>query len=180
MLPIQILLNNCCCATPEIAIPFDLVHPEDTTRPVKWDVKLIEQFMLVFGPVTPPRFSDLLRSAAYCFGAGEALFQTRLVYKSITTQVLVVFAIPYATAILPKQTEQVPAHHGAWQCRRRNSSAASTGRPLTEFDDAPPLFFAVRQERQLHIWRSSKLQKAFSTAPRAGRLPQSTMEIDLG
>jgi Mg2+-importing ATPase len=36
----------------EIAIPFDRVDPEATARPVRWDVKLIEQFMLVFGPVS--------------------------------------------------------------------------------------------------------------------------------
>ena len=50
MLPIQILLNNLLYDVSEIAIPFDRVDPEATARPVKWDVRLIERFMLVFGP----------------------------------------------------------------------------------------------------------------------------------
>ncbi|HEY7977440.1 MAG TPA: magnesium-translocating P-type ATPase [Rhizomicrobium sp.] len=93
MLPIQILLNNLLYDVSEIAIPFDRVDPEATERPVKWNVKLIERFMLVFGPVSSVfdflTFYVLLR----LFGAGEALFQTGWFVESITTQVLVVFAI---------------------------------------------------------------------------------------
>jgi len=93
MLPTQILLNNLLYDVSEIAIPFDRVDPEATARPVKWDVTLIERFMLVFGPVSSVfdflTFYALLR----LFGAGEALFQTGWFIESITTQVLVVFAI---------------------------------------------------------------------------------------
>jgi Mg2+-importing ATPase len=93
MLPIQILLNNLLYDVSEIAIPFDHVDPEATARPVTWDVTLIERFMLVFGPVSSLfdflTFYALLR----LFGAGEALFQTGWFIESITTQVLVVFAI---------------------------------------------------------------------------------------
>src|SRR5881394_1488835 len=52
MLPIQILLNNLLYDVSEIAIPFDRVDPEAVARPVRWDVRLIERFMLVFGPVS--------------------------------------------------------------------------------------------------------------------------------
>jgi Mg2+-importing ATPase len=93
MLPIQILLNNLLYDISEIAIPFDRVDPEATAGPVTWDVKLIERFMLVFGPVSS--IFDFLTFYAllYLFGAGEALFQTGWFIESITTQVLVVFAI---------------------------------------------------------------------------------------
>ena len=93
MLPIQILLNNLLYDVSEIAIPFDRVDPEATARPVKWDVRLIERFMLVFGPISS--IFDFLTFYAmlYLFGAGEALFQTGWFIESITTQVLVVFAI---------------------------------------------------------------------------------------
>ena len=93
MLPIQILLNNLLYDVSEIAIPFDRVDPEATARPVKWDVKLIERFMLVFGPVSS--IFDFLTFYAllHLFGAGEALFQTGWFIELITTQVLVVFAI---------------------------------------------------------------------------------------
>jgi len=93
MLPIQILLNNLLYDVSEIAIPFDRVDPEATAKPVKWDVRLIERFMLVFGPLSSIfdflTFYALLR----LFGAGQALFQTGWFIESITTQVLVVFAI---------------------------------------------------------------------------------------
>jgi Mg2+-importing ATPase len=93
MLPIQILLNNLLYDVSEIAIPFDSVDQEATAQPVKWDIKLIERFMLVFGPISSVfdflTFYALLR----LFGAGETLFQTGWFIESITTQVLVVFAI---------------------------------------------------------------------------------------
>jgi len=93
MLPIQILLNNLLYDVSEIAIPFDSVDEEATAQPVKWDVRLIERFMLLFGPLSS--IFDFLTFYAllHLFGAGEALFQTGWFIESITTQVLVVFAI---------------------------------------------------------------------------------------
>ncbi len=93
MLPIQILLNNLIYNVSEIAIPFDHVDPESVVGPVKWDVKLIERFMLVFGPVSS--IFDFLTFYAllYLFSAGEALFQTGWFIESMTTQILVVFCI---------------------------------------------------------------------------------------
>jgi Mg2+-importing ATPase len=93
MLPIQILLNNLLYDVSEIAIPFDRVDPEAVARPVTWDVKLIERFMLVFGPVSSIFDFVTFYALLYLFGAGEALFQTGWFIESITTQVLVVFAI---------------------------------------------------------------------------------------
>jgi P-type Mg2+ transporter len=93
MLPIQILLNNLIYNVSEIAIPFDSVDPEALVEPVKWDIKLIERFMLVFGPVSS--IFDFLTFYALLifFGAGEALFQTGWFIESMTTQTLVVFCI---------------------------------------------------------------------------------------
>ena len=77
----------------EIAIPFDRVDEEAIAGPVKWDVKFIERFMLVFGPVSSVFDFLTFYVLLYLFGAGEALFQTGWFIESITTQVLVVFAI---------------------------------------------------------------------------------------
>jgi Mg2+-importing ATPase len=93
MLPIQVLLNNLLYDVSEIAIPFDRVDPEATAQPVKWDVRLIERFMLVFGPVSSVFDFLTFYALLHLFGAGEALFQTGWFVESITTQVLVVFAI---------------------------------------------------------------------------------------
>ena len=93
MLPIQILLNNLLYDVSEIAIPFDRVDAEATARPVKWDIKLIERFMLVFGPVSSVFDFVTFYALLHLFGAGESLFQTGWFIELITTQVLVVFAI---------------------------------------------------------------------------------------
>jgi len=93
MLPIQILLNNLIYNVSEIVIPFDNVDPEAVVEPVKWDVKLIERFMLVFGPVSSIFNFITFYALLNLFGAGERLFQTGWFIESMTTQVLVVFCI---------------------------------------------------------------------------------------
>ena len=102
MLPTQILLNNLLYDVSEIAIPFDLVDPEATARPVKWEVTLIERFMLVFGPVSSVfdflTFYALLR----LFGAGEALFQTGWFIEFDHDPGTGRLCHPHAAAILPE------------------------------------------------------------------------------
>ena len=93
MLPIQILLNNLIYNISEVAIPFDRVDPEAVTGPVSWDVKLIEQFMLVFGPVSSVFDFLTFYVMLHLLGASEALFQTGWFVESMTTQLLVVFCI---------------------------------------------------------------------------------------
>lgn len=93
MLPIQILLNNLLYDVSEIAIPFDRVDPEAIARPVTWNVKLIERFMLVFGPVSSVFDFLTFYALLVLFGADQAQFQTGWFIESMTTQVLVVFAI---------------------------------------------------------------------------------------
>ena len=93
MLPIQILLNNLLYDLSEIAIPFDRVDREVTAGPVKWNIKLLERFMLVFGPVSSVFDFITFYALLHFFAAGQALFQTGWFIESITTQVLVVFAI---------------------------------------------------------------------------------------
>jgi Mg2+-importing ATPase len=93
MLPIQILLNNLIYNVSEVAIPFDNVDPESVVGPVKWDIKLIERFMLVFGPVSSIFDFITFYAMLVFFGAGQALFQTGWFIESMTTQTLVVFCI---------------------------------------------------------------------------------------
>ena len=93
MLPIQILLNNLIYNVSEIAIPFDRVDPESVATPVRWDIKLIERFMLVFGPVSSIFDFITFYALLNLFHASEALFQTGWFIESMTTQVLVVFCI---------------------------------------------------------------------------------------
>jgi Mg2+-importing ATPase len=93
MLPIQILLNNLIYNVSEIAIPFDRVDPEAVAGPVQWDIKLIERFMLIFGPVSSIFDFITFYALLNLFHASEPLFQTGWFIESMTTQVLVVFCI---------------------------------------------------------------------------------------
>ena len=93
MLPIQILLNNLIYNVSEIAIPFDRVDPESIIGPVTWDIKLVERFMLVFGPVSSVFDFITFYALLTFFDASAAVFQTGWFIESMTTQVLVVFCI---------------------------------------------------------------------------------------
>ncbi len=93
MLPIQILLNNLIYNVSEVAIPFDRVDPEAVTGPVTWNVKLVERFMLVFGPLSSVFDVLTFYALLHVFAAGEAVFQTSWFVYSMVTQVLVVFCI---------------------------------------------------------------------------------------
>ena len=93
MLPIQVLLNNLLYDISQIAIPFDTVDKEDIAHPVRWDIGMIERFMLVFGPLSS--IFDFLTFFAlmWYFGGEEHLFHTGWFVESLATQILVIFAI---------------------------------------------------------------------------------------
>ena len=93
MLPIQVLLNNLLYDTSELALPFDRVDEEAVARPVRWDMRLIERFMLVFGPLSS--VFDFLTFGAllWLLRAGEAEFQTGWFVESLASQILVIFVI---------------------------------------------------------------------------------------
>jgi Mg2+-importing ATPase len=93
MLPTQVLLNNLLYDISEVGVPFDNVDAEAVRRPVRWDIKFIERFMLLLGPVSSLfdflTFFVLLR----LFGASERMFQTGWFVESLATQCLVIFVI---------------------------------------------------------------------------------------
>lgn len=104
MLPVQILLNNLLYDVSEIAIPFDRV---DDQQPRHWDMDLVRDFMLVFGPI-----SSLFDFAAFglllwVFHATQSLFQTGWFVMSLASQVLVIFVI--RTRLRPWQSQPHPA-----------------------------------------------------------------------
>ena len=136
MLPIQVLLNNLLYDVSEIAIPFDRVDPEATARPVTWDVKLIERFMLVFGPVSSVFDFLTFYALLHLFGAGEALFQTGWFIEFDYHPGTGGLRHPHAATVLPEQATPIPRRHGAWVCRRRGRSSASRSRPVVQFRGA--------------------------------------------
>jgi Mg2+-importing ATPase len=93
MLPTQVLLNNLLYDVSEVGVPFDNVDAEAIQRPERWDIKFIERFMLLLGPVSSLfdflTFFVLLK----LFGASEPMFQTGWFVESLATQCLVIFVI---------------------------------------------------------------------------------------
>ncbi|HUL75463.1 MAG TPA: magnesium-translocating P-type ATPase [Vicinamibacterales bacterium] len=93
MLPTQILLNNFLYDLAQITIPTDNVDREYLSRPQRWDLRIIRDFMLFIGPISSVfdflTFYVLLR----VFHAGEALFHTGWFVESLATQTLVLFVI---------------------------------------------------------------------------------------
>lgn len=142
MLPIQILLNNLLYDVSEIAIPFDHVDPESIAKPVTWDIKLIEHFMLVFGPISSIFDFITFYALLHLFGATEALFQTGWFIESITTQILVVFAIRTRRVFFRSQP------HTLLMTMAFGAIAVAIAIPMLPigswfgFVTPPPLFFA--------------------------------------
>jgi Mg2+-importing ATPase len=93
MLPTQVLLNNLLYDVSEVGVPFDHVDAEALRRPVRWNTKLIERFMLVLGPVSSVFDFLTFFALLWLFGAGEAMFQTGWFIESLATQSLVIFII---------------------------------------------------------------------------------------
>jgi Mg2+-importing ATPase len=93
MLPTQILLNNFLYDLAQITIPTDHVDRAYISRPQRWDMRLIRDFMLLVGPVSSVfdflTFYVLLR----VMHATETLFHTGWFVESLATQTLVLFVI---------------------------------------------------------------------------------------
>ncbi len=93
MLPTQILLNNFLYDLSQVTIPTDNVDEEYITKPQRWDMRLIRNFMLFLGPISSIfdflTFWVMLR----VLHAGEAEFHTGWFVESLATQTLVLFVI---------------------------------------------------------------------------------------
>jgi P-type Mg2+ transporter len=93
MLPTQILLNNFLYDLAQITIPTDHVDRSYISRPQRWDMRLIRDFMLFIGPISSVfdflTFYVLFR----VLHATETLFHTGWFVESLATQTLVLFVI---------------------------------------------------------------------------------------
>jgi Mg2+-importing ATPase len=93
MLPAQILLNNLLYDVSEITIPTDNVDPELVRRPARWDMKLVERFMILFGPINAGFDFLIFAVMIFIFHAGPSLFRSGFFIESFITQTLIIFAI---------------------------------------------------------------------------------------
>jgi P-type Mg2+ transporter len=93
LLPIQVLLTNLIYDFAQTGLPLDNVDPEAIERPIHWDIRLIERFMIVIGPI-----STLFDVATFAvlllfFHATETFFRTGWFVESLVTQILMIFAV---------------------------------------------------------------------------------------
>ncbi|MDE3112335.1 MAG: magnesium-translocating P-type ATPase [Chloroflexota bacterium] len=93
MLPRQILLNNFLYDLAQITIPTDNVDVTFTRKPRRWDIRMIQRFMILIGPISSAY--DLLTFLVLLtfLDASPPLFQTGWFVESLATQTLVIFVI---------------------------------------------------------------------------------------
>jgi Mg2+-importing ATPase len=69
------------------------VDSEAIERPIHWEIRLIERFMIVMGPIST--LFDVITFAVLLllFHADEAFFRTGWFVESLVTQILMIFAV---------------------------------------------------------------------------------------
>jgi Mg2+-importing ATPase len=93
LLPIQVLLTNLIYDVAQIGLPLDNVDAEAVARPIHWDIRLIERFMIVMGPISTIFDMATFAVLLLLFQADEAVFRTGWFVESLVTQILMVFAV---------------------------------------------------------------------------------------
>ena len=93
MLPTQILLNNFLYDLSQLTIPTDAVDESYLRSPQRWNMSLIQKFMVVIGPISSIfDFLTFLVLLRY-FRASEPEFHTGWFVESLATQTLVLLVI---------------------------------------------------------------------------------------
>jgi Mg2+-importing ATPase len=93
LLPIQVLLTNLIYDVAQTGLPLDNVDPEAVRRPIHWDIRLIERFMVVMGPISTLFDIATFAVLLLLLHAGEAVFRTGWFVESLVTQILMIFAV---------------------------------------------------------------------------------------
>ena len=93
LLPRQILLLNFMSDIPATTISTDTVDPEQITKPVRWDLHAIRDFMIVFGLVSSA--FDILTFVVLRLGfhAGAELFRSGWFVESTATELAVMLVL---------------------------------------------------------------------------------------
>lgn len=100
LLPKQVLLTNLFTDFPSLQIASDSVDEKWQEKPVKWDMKFIKKFMIIFG-VTSSVFDFLTFFVLLkIFKAGESLFQTGWMLESVISAMLVMLIVRTARPLL--------------------------------------------------------------------------------
>lgn len=100
LLPKQILLTNLLTDFPSLQIASDSVDEGWLEKPVKWDMKFIKKFMIVFG-ITSSLFDYLTFFVLiFIFKADEKLFQTGWMLESVISAMIVMLIVRTARPVI--------------------------------------------------------------------------------
>ena len=100
LLPKQILLTNLLTDFPSLQIASDSVDKSWLEKPVKWDMKFIKKFMIVFG-ITSSLFDYLTFFVLiFIFKADEKLFQTGWMLESVISAMIVMLIVRTARPVI--------------------------------------------------------------------------------
>jgi P-type Mg2+ transporter len=144
MMPAQILLNNFLYDVSEMTIPTDQVDEEQLRRPSHWDLRVIERFMLVFGPISSLFDFLTFGMMLWVFHAGPRLFQSGWFVESLATQVLIIFVIRTRRTPFFRSRPSLPLAGTSLACVAAGAVIPFT--PLGSafgFSPLPPLFFVA-------------------------------------
>lgn len=93
LLPKQILLTNLLTDFPEMTIAGDRVDAVSVAKPMRWDLRFIKRFMIVFGIISSV-FDYLTFAVLLIFlKANEQLFQTGWFVESVISATLIVLVV---------------------------------------------------------------------------------------
>jgi Mg2+-importing ATPase len=122
MLPLQVIANNLLYDMSQVTIPTDTVDEEYLEKPRKWDIGMIERFILFLGPVSSLFDYGTYFVMLYVFGAwaNPALFHTGWFVESLLTQTLIIHII---------RTNKIPfiQSHASWPVTLSTLSIVALG-----------------------------------------------------
>jgi Mg2+-importing ATPase len=93
MLPKQILLTNFITDFPYLTVASDNVDEEQLEKPGKWNLKLIRNYMVIFGIHSSVFDIITFLILFYILNAKESAFQTAWFVESILTELFILFII---------------------------------------------------------------------------------------
>lgn len=93
MLPKQILLTNFISDFPFLSVSSDNVDEEQVVRPGRWNLKLIRNYMVIFGIHSSLFDIITFLTLLYFFKVQETTFQTAWFVESVLTQLFILFII---------------------------------------------------------------------------------------
>lgn len=100
LLPKQILLTNLFTDFPSLQIASDSVDDDWLKTPIKWDMKFIRKFMVVFGIISSLFDYVTFFVLLHIFKADETLFQTGWMLESVISAMVVMLIVRTARPVM--------------------------------------------------------------------------------